>query len=195
MKREFLEQLGLEKEQIDKVLDAHMKEIGEEKAKRTKAEENADALTKQLNDSQKALSDIQKDTADAESLKAKVAELQEQIKADSEAHAKEMHDKDISFAVDNAIRNAGGLNTKAIKALLENTDSFDFAEDGTVKGLGDQLTHLAEAEDSRMLFKQDTPPKLVGMTPASGTDETPSDTDNFLSAAMRGAGLGGTKND
>jgi hypothetical protein len=54
MKREFLEQLGLEKEQIDKVLDAHMKEIGEEKAKRTKAEENADALTKQLNDSQKA---------------------------------------------------------------------------------------------------------------------------------------------
>jgi hypothetical protein len=104
MKRDFLEKLGLSKDQIDQILDANMKEIGEEKAKRTAAEDNAKTLTGQLEASQAELAKIQKSGDDAEALKGQVKDLQEKIKAESEAHAKAMHDKDVSVAVDEAIR-------------------------------------------------------------------------------------------
>lgn len=191
MKRDFLEKMGLSKDQIDQILDANMKEIGDEKAKRTAAEDNAKALTGQLEASQAELAKIQKSGTDAEALKSQVAELQEKIKTESEAHAKAMHDKDIDIAVDKAIREAGGLNSKAIKALLEDADAFDFDKDGNIKGLADQLKTLSEADDSKMLFKTNTAPTFVGMTPASGTADLATGEDNlFFSAAMKGAGLG-----
>lgn len=59
-----------------------------------------------------------------------------------------------------ALLGSGALNVKAAKALL-NLDKAELAEDGTVKGLADQIKALRTAEDSKFLFGSSTP-KLKG---------------------------------
>ena len=63
-------------------------------------------------------------------------------------------------AVNSALLGSGARNVKAAKALL-NLDKAELAEDGTVKGLADQIKTLQTAEDSKFLFGSSTP-KLKG---------------------------------
>ncbi len=48
MKREFLENLGLEKEMIDKIMDENGKDINAEKAKATAKDDEIKALKEQM---------------------------------------------------------------------------------------------------------------------------------------------------
>lgn len=76
-------------------------------------------------------------------------------------------------AVEAAITGAKGKNAKAIKALL-NLDNAELADDGSIKGLSEQLEALVKAEDSKFLF--DTATKQVrvkGATIGEGKDGLP----------------------
>ena len=116
----------------------------------------------------KQLGALQKETGDVQSLKDKIQELQDSAKESEKTHAAEMQTLKINNAVDAALIGAKALNTKAVKALL-NLEKAELAEDGTVKGLAEQIKALQTAEDSKFLFGSS---KFKGATPGeSGNDD------------------------
>jgi hypothetical protein len=103
----------------------------------------------------KQLGALQKDSGDIQSLKDKIAELENNAKESEKTHAAEIKTLKINNAVDTALTGAKALNTKAVKALL-NLEGAELAEDGTVKGLADQIKALQTADDSKFLFGSST---------------------------------------
>jgi myosin heavy subunit len=104
----------------------------------------------------KQLGALQKETGDVQSLKDKIQELQDNAKEAEKTHAAEMHALKVNNAVDTALMNAKALNAKAVKALL-NLENAELGEDGTVKGLAEQIKALQTAEDSKFMFGSSTP--------------------------------------
>lgn len=116
----------------------------------------------------KQLGALQKETGDVQTLKDKIQELQDNAKETEKTHAKEIQTLKINNAVDTALIGAKALNTKAVKALL-NLDNAELDEDGSVKGLADQIKALQTADDSKFLFGSS---KMKGAKPGeSGNDD------------------------
>ncbi len=116
----------------------------------------------------KQLGVLQKETGDVQSLKDKIQELQDNAKEAEKTHAAEIQTLKINNAVDNALIGAKAKNTKAVKALL-NLEGAELDEDGTVKGLADQIKALQTADDSKFLFGSS---KMKGATTGeSGNDD------------------------
>lgn len=115
----------------------------------------------------KQLGTLQKETGDVQSLKDKIQELQDNAKEAEKTHAAEIQTLKINNAVDNALTGAKALNVKAVKALL-NLEGAELAEDGTVKGLADQIKALQTAEDSKFLFGSST---MKGAKPGESGNE------------------------
>ena len=104
----------------------------------------------------KQLGALQKETGDVQSLKDKIQELQDNAKEAEKTHAAEMHTLKVNNAVETALIGAKALNVTAVKALLK-LEGAELAEDGTVKGLADQIKALQTAEDSKFMFGSSAP--------------------------------------
>ena len=97
MKRQFLEEMGLTKEQVDKILDENSQDIGKAKGEVTKLQADLDTakkevenLTSQLGDRDQQLKDLKNSTDDVEGLKTKIAQLEDENKNAAEAHKTEI---------------------------------------------------------------------------------------------------------
>ena len=115
----------------------------------------------------KQLGSLQKETGDVQSLKDKIQELQDNAKEAEKTHAAEIQTLKINNAVETALVGAKALNVKAVKALLT-LDKAELAEDGTVKGLADQITALQKSDG--YLFGSSTP-TVKGATVGEPSDE------------------------
>ena len=93
----------------------------------------------------KQLGALQKETGDVQSLKDKIQELQDNAKEAEKTHAAEIKTLKINNAVDSALSGAKALNNKAVKALL-NLENAELDEDGSVKGLAEQITALQKSD-------------------------------------------------
>lgn len=154
MKRKFLEDLGLEKEVIDKILDENSSDIGAIKDELTTVTKEKEKLTSDLAERDSQLETLKESAGSIEDLKTQIATLQSDNAAKDKAHKAEMEAFKIDTAVDKAITGAKGKNIKAIKALL-NMDEIKLDKDGNVVGFSEQLETLMKADDSKFLF--DTP--------------------------------------
>jgi uncharacterized protein YydD (DUF2326 family) len=103
----------------------------------------------------KQLGVLQKETGDVQSLKDKIKELEDTAKETEKTHTAEIQIMKINNAVDTALLGEKALNIKAVKALLD-LENAELDEDGTVKGLADQIKALKTADDSKMLFGSST---------------------------------------
>ena len=103
----------------------------------------------------KQLGVLQKETGDVQSLKDKIKELEDNAKESEKTHAAEIQTMKINNAVDSALIGEKALNVKAVKALL-NLEGAELAEDGSVKGLAEQIKALKTADDSKFLFGSST---------------------------------------
>lgn len=127
-----------------------------------------DAAKKDHSDVLKQLGSLQKETGDVQTLQNKIKELQDNATEAEKTHAEEIKTLKINNAVDNALTGAKALNVKAVKALL-NLEGAELNEDGSVKGLADQIKALQTAEDSKFLFGSST---MKGAKPGeSGNDD------------------------
>ena len=158
MKRKFLEEMGLSKEQVDAILDENSQDIGKAKAEVTtiqtelqNAKTEIEGLNNQLSERNKQLSELKNSTGDVEALKNQISELQTANKTKEDEHKAEMQQLKIDMAVETALVGAKAKNIKAVKALL-NLDGAELAEDGTIKGLAEQILKLSKADDSKFLF-------------------------------------------
>ena len=167
MTRQELEDLGLDKEQADKVLSINKADV--EDAGKEVQTENAN-LKKQVKERDKQLEDLKASAGDNEELKKQIKQLQEDNKTQAAAHEKELTQLKIDTAVDKALTESGAKNNKAVRALL-NLDDAALSDDGLVKGLSEQIDKLKADDGSKFLFSESEQPqtKFTGFQPGSSS--------------------------
>lgn len=183
LNREFLRDLGIvDKDIVDTILDEHSKIIGEIKkelntvnAKIEFLNQQKEKLSNQLKDRDNQLNDLKNSTEDVAGLKKTIEDLQNTNKTSDEAHKNEINDLKKSFAIENALRDAKARNVISVKALLK-LDDIELNEDGSLKGLSEQIETLKGAEDSKFLFDTETKQKqFKGAEPGETGKEEPDD--------------------
>lgn len=180
LNREFLKDLGIDdKDVVDAILDEHSKIIGEVKkelntvnAKIEFLNQQNNKLTNELKDRDNQLNDLKNSTEDVAGLKQTIEDLQNTNKTSDEAHKNEISDLKKSFAIENALRDAKARNVISVKALLK-LDEIELKEDGSLKGLSEQIETLKGAEDSKFLFDTETR-TLKGAIPGETGMDDPS---------------------
>ena len=172
MKKEDFVKLGIDEELAKKCEEASMEELKGFIPKSrfdevNNAKNTAEALVKERDEQ---IETLKNSTGDVTALKQQIETFQADNKAKDEAHAAEIKQLKIDFAVDTAISNAKGKNAKAIKALL-NLENAELDEDGTIKGLAEQIENLQKSEE--YLFEaKDTKTKVKGAKPGeTGKDD------------------------
>lgn len=128
------------------------------------------ALQKELGALQKETGALQKETGDAADLRDKIKSLEDAAKESQKEHDAEIHALKVDNAVNSALLGEKALNVKAVKALL-NLDKAELDEDGTVKGLADQIKTLKTADDSKFLFGSSNPALKGAKAGESGDDD------------------------
>ena len=110
MQRKFLEELGLEKDMIDKIMDENGKDINREK-------EKANSLKTQLDTAKETLKGFE--GVDVAELQGKVAQLTSDLEAKDTEYQAKIADMEFNSTLDSAISASGAKNSKAVKALLD----------------------------------------------------------------------------
>ena len=180
MKREYLKELGIADDIIDKIMAENGKDIEKHKgdaeaantAKKTLEETNR-TLEASVAERDKQLEELKK--ADPKELEAKITELQTAnttAKTEFETQLKQIK---LDATLETRLIKEGAVNTKAVKALL---DSGKITLDGdNIIGLDDQLAALKESE--KWAFS--APPNTgkggarQGTPPGAGGEETVGD--------------------
>lgn len=160
MKKEDLVKLGLDEELAAKVEAALTEEMKGfiPKARFDEVNTEKKRLETTLTERNTELETLKNSSGDADALKQQIATLQEQYKEKDTAHAGEIRQLKLDNAVDAALVEAKAKNNKAVRALLD-LSKAELQEDGTVKGLTEQLKALSAAEDSKFMFESATKPK------------------------------------
>lgn len=177
MKKEDLMKIeGMTEELAVKVAEASAEELKDFIPKSrfdevNEAKKNAEALVK---DRDKQLEDVKKSTGDNEELKKQIEQLQEDNKVAKQKYESDIKKMQIDNAVQSALKDAGAKNTTALMALLKDLDKAEISDDGTVKGLAEQIKALQESDSYLFETKAEPqPPKPSGVTPANGGSQTP----------------------
>lgn len=154
MKREELKNLGLEDYQIEKVMSAYGKDVQDLQKQVTDLASERDSFKSQFEESGKTIQELQEKARGNEEAQKAITEWQKQAE---EAQAA-LTNTQKNNAIELALRDAGALNAKAVKALLdEYTINF---KDGKISGLDEQIKSLREAKDSNFLFESKKPAEL-----------------------------------
>lgn len=98
------------------------------------------------------LEELKASAGDVESLRTQITALQTENANAAKAHEAEIRRLKIDTAVELALSAAKAKNIKAVKALLD-LDKAELGEDGSVKGLAEQIEKLAKAPDSGFMFE------------------------------------------
>ena len=130
------------------------------------AKNTAEALVKER-DGQ--IETLKNSTGDNEALRKQIETLQADNKAKDDAHAAEIKQLKIDNAIESALTGAKAKNNLAVKALLKDLDKAEIAEDGTIKGLAEQIQALQKS-DEYLFEPKETKTKMKGATPGEGAD-------------------------
>jgi len=176
MKKEDLIKLGLSEEMAQKVAEASAEELKGfiPKARFDEVNNEKKKLEGLLSERDAQLETLKNSTGDVEAMKKQIADLQAENKKKDEAHAAEIKKLKVDSAVSAALAAAKAKNEKAVRALLDiDYEKVELLEDGTIKGLADQIKKLTEAEDSKFLFDTEKKKQTIkGAKPGeSGNDD------------------------
>lgn len=130
------------------------------------AKNTAEALVKER-DGQ--LETLKISTGDVESLRQQIETLQADNKAKDDAHAAEVKQLKIDNAIESALTGAKAKNNLAVRALLKDLDKAELLEDGTIKGLDEQISSLRKS-DEYLFEPKEQKTKIKGAEPGQGAD-------------------------
>jgi hypothetical protein len=154
MKRKFLEDLGLEKEDIDSIMAENGKDV-------EKAKADYEDVKAQLETANATITDLKKNNVDNEKLQNKVTEYETEIAKLKDEAAK----KDFNYRLEDALKGSKAKNLKALKALLD-MDKVKLEGD-KFTGLEEQLTALKESDAYLFDAEEQQPPQLGGFKPTN----------------------------
>jgi hypothetical protein len=159
-KDDLLKIEGMTEELADKVLEAYKGYIPKSRFDEVnEARKTAEALIVERDNQ---IAELKKSESATDELKKQIEALQEENAKGVEA----MKAVKLESAITLALKDAGAKNIKAVRPFIT---ANELNEDGTVKGLDDQIKSLKESEDSSFLFnaKVDNT-KIAGASPVVG---------------------------
>ena len=152
MKKEDLLAMGLTEEQTDKVMDGLNGDFVT-KSRFNEVNTELKAARTALSERDKQLEELKK--VDAAALQAQITQLQADNKQKDADYAAQLKALKISNAVELALTGAKAKNNTAAKALLADFISkAELTDDGTVKGLADEVKKLAAMPSKETLIAQ-----------------------------------------
>ena len=174
MKKEDFVKLGVEEELAKKLETASLEELKGFIPKSrfdevNTAKNTAEALVKER-DGQ--LETLRNSTGDLSAMKKQIEDLQADNKKKDEDHAAEIRKMKIDTAIDTALSGAKAKNATAVKALLKDLDKAELAEDGTIKGLAEQIAALQKS-DNYLFEAKESKPKMKGASIGESSDNEP----------------------
>ena len=188
MERKFLEELGLDKEAIDKIMAQHGKDIEAHKTSAENAAKDRDTYKGQLDEVSKKLQAF--DGVDVEALRGEVETLKKDMAAKDADFQSQLADRDFQALLTAGITEAKGKNPKAIAALLD-IDALK-ASKNQKEDMAAAIKALAESEAYLFGEASTTPGSTTPAKVKTGGEHTEANntsTDPFVAAAMKGAGL------
>lgn len=170
MTKEKLMEWGLTEEQANKVMEG-LNGSFVTKSRFNEVNEENKTLKAQVSERDGQIETLKKSAGDNTELQNQITALQEANKQKDKDHANEIKALKISNAVDVALTNAKAKNNTAVKALLADfIGKAELAEDGTVKGLDDEVKNLVESKDTAFLFDTAAGTKFKGAKAAEKGD-------------------------
>lgn len=182
MKRNFLEDLGLEKEVVDKIMAENGKDIENAKANYDELKAELKTANATIADRDNQLKELKDSAKGNEDLTAKIAELEKQNKDEAKNHKAEIESLKINNAIDKALATFKAKTPKAVKAMLD-MENIKLDEDGNITGIDEQVKAIAEAEDTKYLFDS-AAPNFKGTVPGYGADDVDPKTDKMTYSQM-----------
>ncbi len=117
MKTEFLKELGLEQDVIDKIMAENGKDIAAEQEKTKKIQGERDNYKEQLITATASLEKFK--DVDPAAMQGEIDKLNQQLKDKDAEYAAKEADRIFSDTLKEAIKTAGGRNAKSVMALLD----------------------------------------------------------------------------
>lgn len=166
MKKEDFIALGLADDLAKKCADASAEELKGfiPKARFDEVNTEKKNLETAVSERDKQLETLKNSTGDVESLKKQIAELQTANAEQLKQHEREVKQLKTDAAIDAALNSARAKNNTAVKALLKDLDKAEFAEDGTIKGLSEQIKGLKKS-DPYLFDDNNAKPVIRGAVP------------------------------
>lgn len=147
MKRKFLEELGIGKENIDKIMAENGKDIEKAKGELEAIETEKENLEEQLEKANETIEEFK--DMDIESIKAAAEDYKTKYEESKVEYEKELEKIKFNHTLEDALKGAKAKNVKAVKALLD-LEGLKLNE-GKIIGLDEQLENIKEEND--YLFK------------------------------------------
>lgn len=173
MKRKFLEDLGLEKEAIDKIMAENGNDVNTAKADYDSLKQQLDAANMQIQERDIQLETLKNSTGDMEALKQQIASLQSDNQATKEKYEAAMKDLKLSTAIKLALGDSA--QDADLVAGLFDKSKLIMSDDGKITGLDEQMKALKKEKE--FLFKEEKAPQpqIKGGKPAEGKGTPPAD--------------------
>ena len=170
MTKEKLLEWGLTEEQATKVMEG-LNGSFVTKARFNEVNTELTTAKNTIKERDTQLETLKKASGDTKALQDQITQLQADNKKKDTDHAAELKNLKISNAVELALTGAKAKNNTAVKALLVDfIGKAELAEDGTVKGLDDEIKKLVEGKDTAFLFDK-TGTKFKGAKSAEKGDK------------------------
>ena len=159
MTKEKLLEWGLTEEQATKVMEG-LNGSFVTKARFNEVNTELTTAKNTIKERDTQLETLKKASGDTKALQDQITQLQADNKKKDTDHAAELKNLKISNAVELALTGAKAKNNTAVKALLADfIAKAELAEDGTVRGLDDEVKKLVEGKDTAFLFDTKAPDK------------------------------------
>lgn len=177
MRKEEFVKLGIDEGLAKKCETASQEELKGyvPKARFDEVNNEKKKLELDIRDRDSQLEKLKNSTGDVEEMKKQIETLQAENKAKDEEHSAEILKLKIDAAVDVALGDAKAKNKTAVKALLKDLDKAEFGEDGTIKGLAEQISALQKSDSYLFETKNTRKAKVKGAQPG----ETGNEDDNY----------------
>ena len=176
MTKESLMAMGLTEEQATKVMEG-LNGSFVTKTRFNEVNEELKTAKATITERDTQLEGLKKSGNDAAALQEQITQLQAANAQKDQEHAAEIKKIKIDNAVDKALMDAKAINPATVKPLLAAfLEKADLDDDGTIRGLADEIGKLAKAEGTSFLFKADdttTTSTISGASPAGGSSVNP----------------------
>ena len=150
MQRKFLEELGLEKDVIDKIMKTNGEDIEKAKGDLENIKAEKKTLEEQLETANTTITDLKKNNTDNEALQTKITEHETTIANMQKEHQAELTKLARESILTKALGKYKAKNEIAVKALVGELEAKDNADYETL--LEAKLKSLSEAEDTKFMF-------------------------------------------
>lgn len=186
MKREFLEELGLEKDVIDKIMAVNGSDIEVNKQEATRLSEELEGVKIQLADAGKTIKEFE--NLDIEKIKQTAIDWEKKYNKETQNLQDKIKQKDYDHAVDSYLNGFKFTSDLVKKAVKSEFMSKDFRlDEGKFLGADDYMEKL-KTDDAAIFMADDSEggkPKIS----TGGTHGNGGLVDPFEASLMKGAGL------